>query len=593
MTARLTCSPRSGSPWSTPGRTTSGLTALNKAASQSAGPAAGRVLERRGIALWTLGQHRLALEDLRRAVPILHGAGDTIWEARALTARGMVHLAMNATARASADFAAAAVLFAATSQELERAYALHNLGLAAFRSGDLPAALSHLDQAARQYRRIAVPVPDLSLDRCAVLLAAGLPGDALIDADTAVRDLERSRGQATKVARAAADRRPGPRWPAPTRRQRCCGPGPPAACSRLSGGHGGTRTPPSRCCRPAMRPARYPWACCIGPSGRHRAWRHSAPAMRRGRSCWPGASRWRSAARRTRSGTWRPRRAAGCAGGRVGAGRRVAGRRAARGGGQLPAHARRCRRGFDVVDQHMLTLGATELRARATMQGAEFAALAQRHALPGGEPRMLLQWSERGRATALAVPPVRPVDDRELQADLTAVRDVACRLDLARARGQPTARLAREQLRLEAAIRARAMRTRGRGRQGNWDYQGNWDFSITQLLSELGPARLVQIVEIDGDLHLLVCGGGRVRHFAAGRLEDAAREIDYARFWLPPASALPSGQPAGEGARRPGAGRAGSRTCCWAGRPGISATARSSSSRPAVRRPMGAAPVAA
>jgi tetratricopeptide (TPR) repeat protein len=515
------------------GRTTSGLTALNKAASHAAGPAAGRVLERRGIALWTLGQHRLALEDLRRAVPILHGAGDTIWEARALTARGMVHLAMNATARAGADFAAAEVLFAATSQELERAYALHNLGLAAFRSGDLPAALSHLDQAARQYRLMAVPVPDLSLDRCAVLLAAGLPGDALRDADTAVRDLERSRGQATKVAellliaagaalacadpktallRAAAARRlfqaqRRPWWYAHASfallQARY-------AAGQVSVGllHQAERTASSL---EALGSGDAPRALLLAGRlalalGRAQdAQRHLAAAAR---------SRMRRGPASARADGWL-----------------AEGLRA-----EAAANSRRmlgaCRRGFDVVDQHMLTLGATELRARATMQGAEFAALAQRHALRAGQPRMLLQWSERWRATALAAPPVRPVDDRELQADLTAVRDVACRLDLARARGQPTARLAREQLRLEAAIRARAMRTRGRGHRGNWDYQGNWDFSIPQLLSELGTARLVQIVEIDGDLHLLVCGGGRVRHFAAGRLEDAAREIDYARFGL-------------------------------------------------------------
>ena len=86
------------------------------------------------------------------------------------------------------------------------------------------------------------------------------------------------------------------------------------------------------------------------------------------------------------------------------------------------------------------------------MQGAELAALAQRHAASAGRPRMLLEWSERWRAAALAAPPVRPVDDHELQADLTAVRDVAYRLELARAAGQPTSRLAREQLRLVAHV---------------------------------------------------------------------------------------------------------------------------------------------
>jgi hypothetical protein len=152
---------------------------------------------------------------------------------------------------------------------------------------------------------------------------------------------------------------------------------------------------------------------------------------------------------------------------------------------------------------------------------------------------MLLQWSERWRATALAAPPVGPLDDQELQADLTAVRGIARSIELAREHGQPTAGLAREQLRLETAVRERVMRTRGSG------HPGYSDFSITQLLGELGTQRLVQIIELDGDLHLLVCADGRVRQFAAGRLADAAREIDYARFGLARlAYGNPSGRPA-------------------------------------------------
>ena len=45
-----------------------------------------------------------------------------------------------------------------------------------------------------------MPLPDLSLDRCAVLLAAGLPRDALGEAEQAIQDFERVRGQSTKKA---------------------------------------------------------------------------------------------------------------------------------------------------------------------------------------------------------------------------------------------------------------------------------------------------------------------------------------------------------------------------------------------------------
>src|SRR6266545_3931938 len=46
------------------------------------------------LALWTLGRHQDALEALRPAVTMLRRADDMIWEARALTARAFVHLAL-------------------------------------------------------------------------------------------------------------------------------------------------------------------------------------------------------------------------------------------------------------------------------------------------------------------------------------------------------------------------------------------------------------------------------------------------------------------------------------------------------------------
>ncbi len=529
------------------GRTRPGLAALDEAVSIAAGPMTGRVLHRRGNALRIVGQHPEALEDLRRAVAILHVAGDTIWEARALTACGLVQLAINATSRAEADLAVAESLFAATSQELERAYARHNRGLVAFRSGDLPLALAHLDEAGQIYRTLAVLEPDLSVDRCAVLFAASLPADALREADAAISDIEQSRGQPTIVAELQLT----------------------AAGAALACADPRTALARAEAARRLFRAQRRPWwlahATFIVLQARyangdasagllHQAERTAkgldalgsgdAPRARllAGRVAlalgrMPDARRHLAAAARTRL---RKGSASARADGWLAEGLLA----------EATANPRRmlgaCRRGFDLIEQHLLTLGATELRARATAAGAEFAALAQRHAVRAGRPRLLLQWSERWRATALAAPPVRPVDDVELQADLTAVRDVAHRLDQARAAGQPTTRLAREQLRLESAVRERAMRTRGNG------HPGNWHFSITQLLGELGTARLVQIVEIDGDLHLLVCGGGQVRQFTAGRLADAAREIDYARFGLsrlahsrPPGRRLPRRRPPG------------------------------------------------
>jgi CHAT domain-containing protein len=511
------------------GRSGRGLTAFDAALKLVTGPAAGRVLVRRGIALWVLGKHPAARGDLGRAVRLLRSGDDTVWVARALTARSLVHLACGASGRASVDLSSAERLFATTNQAVEVAYIWHNRGLVAFRSGDLPTALSCLDEAERRYSILGVAVPDVSIDRCAVLLSAGLPDDALRQADAAVRGFPGNGGQATKKAellltaaqaalaaaqpqlattRAQAARRMfgaqgRPWWQSHAwllQVQARYAAGPPSA--RLLGQAeqlavslddlGSDHAQQARLLAGRM-------ALALGR--RQDADRHFAAAS---------LSRHRHAAALVRAQGWLAEALRADASGNQ---RRLLGA---------------CHRGLAVLDDHLLTLGASELRVQATAHGAELAALAQRAALRSGRPRQLLGWSERWRAAALAVPPARPAGDAELQAELTALRDVTSRLDRAMARGDPAAMLQREQLRLEAAVRARALRSRGVGGGAGTGYR----FDVGELLGRLGDARLVQIVDIDGDLHLLICGAGRVRHFACGRADDAAREIDYARFSL-------------------------------------------------------------
>ena len=185
-----------------------------------------------------------------------------------------------------------------------------------------------------------------------------------------------------------------------------------------------------------------------------------------------------------------------------------------------------CRRGLEVLDEHRFTFGASELRAQATAHGSELAAIAQRHAARAHRPRLLLAWSERWRATALAVPAVRPPADEELNTGLAALRVVTNDLENARRLGGPTAALQREQLRLEGMVRARSLRARGTAGPGRSV------INIADLLDELGTAQLIEIVDVDGLLHVLICGAGRVRQSMAGRTEDAIRAADFARFGL-------------------------------------------------------------
>jgi hypothetical protein len=160
------------------------------------------------------------------------------------------------------------------------------------------------------------------------------------------------------------------------------------------------------------------------------------------------------------------------------------------------------------------------------VHGAELAALAQRHAAQARRPRLLLTSSERWRATAYAVPPVRPSADAELNASLTALRTATSGLDQARSQGMPSASLQKEQRRLETEVRASALRARG---NGQWTRA---PFSPADLLDELDPAQLIEIVDVDGSLHVLVCARGKVRQIAAGQASDALKAADFARFAL-------------------------------------------------------------
>jgi tetratricopeptide (TPR) repeat protein len=508
------------------GRTTDGLASFNRAVHLASGVLEGWVLHRRGMMLWTLGRYAAALEDFRHAIGVLQRANDQLWLARALEGRGLVYLAIGSPARADADFVTAGRLFAENDQELASARSVQNRGVAAFRSGDLPLALAFLDDAAARCRALNVSAPFISLDRCDVLLAAGLTREALDEADAAISDIEQTHGWPTKKAElllaaancalAAAEpqealdrarsayrlfRSQQNAWgQAHTRlvqvqARYALGPvmgrllgAADEAADRLEELGSGEATQAhllaGRIALDLHRPADAD--CHLGAAARSR---RRGPAMARANG-WLGEALRAEAAAEPRL--------------------------------MLAA----CRRGLEVLDEHRFTLGASELRAQATARGGELAVLAQRHAAWARRPRHFLSWAERWRATALAVPAVRPSADAELNTGLTALREVTSRLEEARQQGTPAGELQREQLRLEGVVRARSLQAPGLGDIGRTV------IDVAGLLDQLGPAQLVEIVDVDGILYVLVCGGGRVQQFTAGRTQDAIKAVDFARFAL-------------------------------------------------------------
>ncbi len=508
------------------GRTAAGLAAFETAIRLSSGVLAAQVRYRRAIVFVILGRFPAALADARHAVVVQRRAGDLLWTARALNVRASAYLSLGSISRADADYVASARLYSEIGQELEALSPMLNRALTAFASGDLPAALAYLDAATPGFQRLNVPTMTVRVKRCAVLLAAGLAGDALAEAEAALRETDQIHGGLTEKAEllltaancalAAAQPQAAQDWAEAAyrmfRSQRSTWRQAHAARVLVQAQYA-VGPASAALLRDAIRAAARLDA--LGSSDVAQAHLLAGRiALDLGRP--RAADRHLAAAARTRGRGPVLSRVSGWLGEAVRA------EAADRPGRVLAA----CRRGLDILDEHRLTLVASELRAQATVHGTELAALAQRHAARAGRPRLLLTWSERWRATAQAVPPVRPVADAELATSLATLRSVSKELEKARSRGEPSAALQLEQQRLETLVRASALRAQGRS---PWN---RTSLSPTDLLDELGPAHLVEIVDIDGNLYVLTCGAGKVRQFAAGQARNAMEAADFARFAL-------------------------------------------------------------
>ncbi|HEY3562957.1 MAG TPA: CHAT domain-containing tetratricopeptide repeat protein [Kribbella sp.] len=504
------------------GRSREGLARLDRAVELSRGALTGRVLLRRADVLLVLGRHREALDDLRAAIERLRRSGDQVWEARSRNYRGFIQLALGGTKKADADFAVAEKLYAATGQEFEYAEARQNRGLVAYSRGDLPAALRYLDEAGRRFAAVGVTWPDLAIDRCGVLLAAGLSAEALAEMDQAI-----GAGNGTATKR-------GELWFA-------------AATAALAAGDPSAARERADRARRLFSAQRREWwsvrSSMVVLEARYRSGERGAGLLRQ----------LSAVARRLDALGASEASAAHLLAGRLAldAGRALAAdrqlelagrhhkdappiaRSAAWLGKALRAEARgevrsmlaACARGLDALDEHRLAMGATELRALATGQGAELAELALRDALRRDDPRRLLLWAERWRATALEVPPMRPSDDGQLVADLAALRDVVRRLD-----ASPDPSLDKERRRLEKAVREHTFRAEGALAGGALGGR-RWS-DLDELAAVLGETVLVELVEVDGVLHAVVVRDGRISRHQVGPVAAAALEVERSRFRL-------------------------------------------------------------
>jgi len=509
------------------GQARRGLSVLDSLLERSHGVPAGRILIRRAGVSYLLGRNAEAMRDAQAAVDLLTDAGDLVWEARALHWRAAVYLAMGDIQRADQDYARVEGLWAECGQQLEYAYAREERGLAAHARGDLPTALAHLDHAQTLLDQLGVFHAEFFVNKCTVLLAAGLGRDALSDVDAAVARIEREHGSATRraelvfssalAAAATADwglardrsaealrlfrRQQRPWWAARAE----------LTLLQCRFGEDGDRAaallPPARRVTARLDPMDYTRAIdahlltgriALAAGRRDEAARHlrtAANARHRGllrtRSVgWLAQATWAEAEQR-----WR---------------------------GMLSA----CDRGLALLDLHLQTLGATELRTLATVNGAQLADMALRHAVRRADPRLFLEWSERWRGTVLRITPVRPSADSDLVADLAALRNVAARVDSSRDSRAAAPALERERRRLETVVRQRVLRTPAVGTA-----QAE-SFRTADLLGELDDTDLIELTDINGQLHAVVVSGRRLRLVHVGPTSAAVHALAHTLFAL-------------------------------------------------------------
>ena len=516
-----------GAAWVLAGRPQRGLPVLDALVRRSRGISAGKMLVRRGGALWVLGRHAEALRDIQAAVDVLSGAGDLVWEARAVHWRAAAYFAMGDIDRADRDYARVEALWIECGQQQEYASARQERGVALYARGDLPTALAHLDHAQSLYDQLGVFVADLFVNKCTVLLAAGLARDALREVDAAVSTIERDRGSATRRAELLYSS---------------------ALAAAATGDFGLAQSRSGEALRLFRRQQRPWWAAraelvlliCRFAEGEDRSARLLQAARRvTARLDELDAVRAVDAHLLTgRLALARGRRDEAALHLRSAAGARHRGQLRTRSTGWLAeatwceaegrwrAMLAACDRGLALLDLHLRTLGATELRTLATANGAELVGMVLRHAVRRGDARLFLEWSERWRATVLRITPVRPSPDSELVAELAALRHLAARLDSAPDSRTAAPTLQRERRRLEAAVRQRVLHTPGA-------VTGNAEPFITaDLLEQLGDTDLLELSDVDGQLYAITVIARRLRLEHVGPTQAAIHSLDHALFAL-------------------------------------------------------------
>jgi tetratricopeptide (TPR) repeat protein len=498
------------------------------------GPPRAIAQAQRAAILHQLGRLDEALAGYRGALPALRQAGDAVWVKRVLSNRGVLHGQRHEFAAAEADLLEAERLCRQLDQGLTLAFIQQNLGWVCSRRGDVPRALAYLDQAEQRLRSLHSQLGWVLIDRGELLLSVGLVTEARQAAELAVGAFERERREiALPEVRLLL-----------------------ARTASVAGDFAEAVLQGRQAEREFARQQRPEWATLA---------RFTVLAARLAGSSQPqvsvgaaeraaealAASGWRMAALDARLlagqlAIGRGQTARGCEQLRQAAGQRRYGPAALRSRAwhaqALLRFASGNRRGADaavraalrIIDDHRATFGATDLRANASGRRVEVAEMGLRMALLDGGPARVLAAAERGRASHLLMPQVRPPDDQVLADALTELRATVAELGTlhsAAASGPPAsaARLVQRQVALERLIRDHSRR---QAHSGDAAAQSSRPVPPRLLADALGDRVLVEFVHLDDVLHAVTVAAGRVGLHRLGPMAPIRQLVDRIPFAL-------------------------------------------------------------
>ncbi len=496
------------------GRVEAGFRMLDEA--EAVIPAAQRpiLLGQRALLLKRSGRNDAALRQYDEAVALLSEGPYPVDLLKALNNRSLVHLEAGRVQLARADLRRCGQIAARHGLALYGAFCRVNLGCLDVLAGDLPAALGAFTEARAEYEKLAPGrLPTLAVERARALLAAGLFAEADRELAYAAEQATEQRlshtyADALQVRAEAALLADRPHAAARWAR---------AARTRFIG-----RDNARRAALAGLLELRAEFITGAGPAD---------PLARRARVL---------AARLDRLGLPEDARVAGLVAARalLRTGRRTAaGHSATRYGvpgradrldtrllwrltraelaastGRPGEASRHLVAGMAALHRHRSQFGCLDLLTGAAVHGRDLARAGLAAALATGSPTAVYRWSERARAQALLLAPVRPPEDPTVAVALEELRQTQHALRAAELAGQPA-----------GGLRTRIERLRRTVREHSWSVPGQPGTAgpaltpLGTVKAALGEAAFVgylrdgpalhALVVVDGDASLVPLGG--------------------------------------------------------------------------------------